>query len=59
MGAHKKFKQRYLAEEQQPSDKEDKKLIHAYLEKIAKLLEDQNKQKKAAQIISQMINSKK
>ncbi len=67
MSAQKKFKNNYPLESKKPAAKkpgevsniEDKKLIKAYLEKIGKLLEDPEKQKKAADILTQLINNKK
>jgi len=65
MGTAKKFKDDYpLEKEEQKSNLtqnlEDKRLIEAYQKKIAKLLQDDpSMQKKAAQIISQLINSSK
>lgn len=66
MGSAKKFHNNYPAEQEsnQQSNElqnlEDKRLIEAYLKKIARLLEDEPAaQKKAAQIISQLINSSK
>lgn len=62
MGAVKKFKDNYPKEnkaaEKQDSIK-DKQMIEAYLKRIEELMKDPEKQKKAAQIISQLINSKK
>lgn len=66
MGSAKKFQNNYPAEKEtsQHSNElqnlEDKRLIEAYQKKIAKLLEDDpSAQKKAALIISQLINSSK
>lgn len=54
MGAKRKFKDDY------PEDsKKEKAEIKAYLDKISKLLEDPENQKKAAEILSQLINNKK
>ncbi len=47
------------SDEKQSKDKKDKQEIEAYIGKIGKLLEkDPEAQKKAALIISKMINSK-
>lgn len=53
MGAKQKFKDHYPNEDQNKRDKEE---IKAYLEKISTMLQDPKNQKKAAQIISQLIN---
>lgn len=53
MGAKQKFKDHYPSEDQNKRDKEE---IKAYLEKISTMLQDPKNQKKAAQIISQLIN---
>ena len=65
MGTAKKFKDDYPSEREEhkhnpTQNLEDKRLIEAYLKKISQLLEDDpTMQKKAAQIISQLINSSK
>lgn len=62
MGALKRFKDDYPSEkETTPSHNnlEDKRLIEAYLKRIDELLKDPEKQKKAALIISNLINNKK
>ena len=65
MSTAKKFKDDYPSEKEEPKHNptqnlEDKRLIEAYLKKISQLLEDDpTMQKKAAQIISQLINSSK
>jgi CRISPR/Cas system-associated exonuclease Cas4 (RecB family) len=61
MGAVKRFKDDYPTEsENKPvqNNLEDKRMIEAYLKKIDELLNDPEKQKKAAQIISNLINNK-
>jgi hypothetical protein len=65
MGAKKKFKDDYPSDKEEPKanpeqNLEDKRLIEAYQKKISELLQDDpNMQKKAALIISQLINSSK
>lgn len=67
MGALKKYKDHYPTEakkvaevqDTKKSSQKDKQVIDAYLNKINDLLESPEKQKKAALIISQLINSKK
>lgn len=63
MGAQKKFQNNYPLEDNKRTQGketiEDKKLIQAYIKKIGDLLKDPKSQKKAAEILSQMINSKK
>lgn len=56
MGAQRKFKGTYPKETQ---NQEDKRQIQAYLEKIQKLLKTPENQKKAAEILSRLINQKK
>lgn len=62
MGAQQKFKNDYPSETQEVAEvqdvKEQKKHIDAYLKRINELLDDPEKQKKAALIINQLINSK-
>lgn len=57
MSAAKKFKN-YYPKDTSKSDKHqmDKKLINDYVDKIAKLLQNPENQKKAAEILRQMIN---
>lgn len=60
MGAAKKFEDLY-AKDEKSSHKDqmnDKKMIEAYISRINELLESPDKQKKAAQIISNIINKK-
>ncbi len=61
MGALKKYKKNFPLEDQtkKSSQNADKKAIDAYIKKIEDLMNDPEKQKKAALIISQLINSKK
>lgn len=60
MGAQRKFKDNYPKElRTEQKNQDDKRLIKAYTEKIAKLLEDPKNQKKAAEILRQMINNSK
>ncbi len=58
MGAAKKFKDDYPQEKKKQNPLEDKRMVEAYLKKISELLEEPEKQKKAAQIISNLINNK-
>jgi hypothetical protein len=60
MGAIKRFKDDYPKESGKPvqNNLEDKRQIEAYLKRIDELLKDPDKQKKAAQIISNLINNK-
>ena len=63
MSSAKKFKDHYPREAEKASQKDtasqDKAVIQAYLKKIQELLKDPKNQKKSAEIISQLINSKK
>lgn len=57
MGAAKKFKDNYPQEKDRTtSNLEDKKMIEAYQQKIVKMLEDPEMQKKAALILQELIN---
>ncbi len=63
MSAQKKFKDNYPLEKEaakkKSSNLEDKRMVEAYIKKISKMLEEPTNQKKAAEIISQLINQKK
>ena len=61
MGASRKFKDDYPSDETSHKNKnaEDKLAIQTYLNKISKLLEDPQNQKKAADLLEKMINKKK
>lgn len=60
MGAAKKFKHHYPKESKDAQNQRNKAEIQAYKEKIEDLLRNDPKlQKKAADIISTLINSKK
>ncbi|MAX67941.1 MAG: hypothetical protein QF441_16930 [Bacteriovoracaceae bacterium] len=60
MGAKKKYKNFYPQEKgKNPSSQQDKQMIDVYQKKISELLKDPAKQKKAAEILSQLINQKK
>ena len=60
MSAQKKFKDNYPTDPKiTRNNAKDKLEIKTYLEKLAKLLESPENQEKAANIISQMINTPK
>jgi len=61
MGAKKKYKNHYPLDngpQKTSSSNEDKLHIEAYIKRIEEMLKDPKNQKKAAEILSQLINKK-